>query len=434
MSTAARDLQTLFDMGVTGALSDGQLLERFVARREEAVFEEIVRRHGPMVWGVCLRVLRDHHDAEDAFQATFLVLARKAASVMPRGKLGNWLYGVAYRTARKARAMRAKRRVRESQVSDMPETMAAPDDHRDDPLPLLDQELSRLSEKYRIPVVLCDLEGRTHQEAASQLGWPIGTVSSRLSRARAKLAQRLTRRGVSLSGGSLAVLLAQQSASASMATRLISSMVRAASLFAAGGAAAGVVPAEVTALAGEVLKNMLMTKLKIATMAVLVGSAIIGGGTGVLAYRAFGSTEHDSPTQRPSPPEGGSGATAGPIRSWAEYFAARSRVSQKAYDQALDSFQAGKVDLEAVHLWSRRLLETQIATATGSYVDDPKSRAIHVASAEAHRDRMKHLEGVIQALVEKGGGSPLSISTAEYFRIEAEALVLEYRGVGRPNK
>ena len=96
--------------GSLGGLSDGQLLDRFVARREEAVFEAIVRRHGPMVWGVCRRVLRDHHDAEDAFQATFLVLARKAASVMPREKLGNWLYGVAYQTAMKARAMRAKRR------------------------------------------------------------------------------------------------------------------------------------------------------------------------------------------------------------------------------------------------------------------------------------------------------------------------------------
>ena len=188
-------------MGVIGGLSDGQLLDRFVERREGAVFEAIVRRHGPMVWGVCRRVLRDHHDAEDAFQATFLVLARKAASVMPREKLGNWLYGVAYQTAMKARAMRAKRRGREGQVPDMPEPMAAPDDLRDELAESLDRELSRLPEKYRIPIVLCDLEGRTHKEAASQLGWPIGTVSSRLSRARSMLAKRLSRRGLSLSAG-----------------------------------------------------------------------------------------------------------------------------------------------------------------------------------------------------------------------------------------
>src|SRR5580698_9433679 len=113
MHAATRDLRTLFDIGVMGRQSDGELLDRFVERREAAVFEAITYRHGPMVWGVCRRVLRDHHDAEDAFQATFLVLTRKAASVMPREKLGNWLYGVAFQTAMKARATRAKRRVRE---------------------------------------------------------------------------------------------------------------------------------------------------------------------------------------------------------------------------------------------------------------------------------------------------------------------------------
>ena len=235
MDAAVRDLQTLFGMGVMGDFSDGQLLDRFVDRREGAVFEAIVHRHGPMVWGVCRRVLRDHHDAEDAFQATFLVLARKANSVMPREKLGNWLYGVAYQTAMKARAMRTKRRVREGQVTDMPEPEAVSQDHRDDLTEWLDTELSRLPKKYRSPIVLCDLEDRTHKEAASQLGWPIGTVSSRLSRARSMLAKRLSRRGVSPSAGSLAVLLAQESASAGMPTKLIGSTAQAASQFAAGG-------------------------------------------------------------------------------------------------------------------------------------------------------------------------------------------------------
>jgi RNA polymerase sigma-70 factor (ECF subfamily) len=120
-NTALRDLQALFEVGAVGGLSDEHLLGRFVARREPAVFEAIVRRHGPMVWGVCRRVLRDHHDAEDAFQATFLVLARRAASVLPREKLGPWLYGVAHRTATKARATRARRRAREVTVPVMPE-------------------------------------------------------------------------------------------------------------------------------------------------------------------------------------------------------------------------------------------------------------------------------------------------------------------------
>jgi RNA polymerase sigma factor (sigma-70 family) len=298
---AVRALRTLFEAGSFGGLSDGQLLDRFVALREGAVFEAILLRHGPMVWGVCRRVLRDHHDAEDAFQATFLVLARKASSVMPREMLGNWLYGVAYQTAMKARAVRAKRRMRESQVSDMPEPMMVPHDLRDAVADCLDTELSCLPEKYRIAIVLCDLEGRTHKEVASRLGWPIGTVSSRLSRARTLLARRLSRRGVSLSAGSLAALLAQDVASASMPTQLIGSTVQAASLFAAGGAVtAGMVSAEVVALIREVLKVMFIGKLKIATAMLLAASVLVAGGTG-LTYRAR-ATEAATQETRPTEP------------------------------------------------------------------------------------------------------------------------------------
>jgi RNA polymerase sigma factor (sigma-70 family) len=276
MNVAVPELQTLFEVVSLGELSDGQLLDRFVERREEAVFEAIVRRHGPMVRGVCRRVFRNQHDAEDAFQATFLILARKAGSVMMREKLGNWLYGVAYQTAMKARGISSKRRVREIQVSDMPEPMAARDDLRDALAEALDRELSRLPEKYRTPTVLCELGGKSHWEAAEQLGCPIGTVSSRLSRARSMRAERLARRGLSLSVGTLAVLLAQDVASASMPTRLISSTIKAASLFAAEGTVtAGLVSAQVVALTGEVLKIMLLSELKVATALLLVVSATV---------------------------------------------------------------------------------------------------------------------------------------------------------------
>ena len=136
-----RDFQRLFSSGSLSGLSDGQLVERYVTRREEAVFESIVNRHGPMVWGVCRRVLRDHHDAEDAFQATFLVLARKASSIVPREMVGNWLYGVAYQTAVKARASTFKRRGREKQVPEMPEREATPGESSEEVLAVLDQEL-----------------------------------------------------------------------------------------------------------------------------------------------------------------------------------------------------------------------------------------------------------------------------------------------------
>jgi RNA polymerase sigma factor (sigma-70 family) len=293
---AIRDLGTLFSVGAVGGLSDGQLLGRFVERREQAVFEAILLRHGPMVWGVCRRVLRDHHDAEDAFQATFLVLARRSASIAHREKLGNWLYGVAYQTAMKARAKRTKRRGREGQVPDMPEPTVMPDELRDDLAESLDRELSRLPEKYRLPIILCELEGRSHREAANQLGWPIGTVSGRLSRARAMLAGRLSRRGVTLTVGTLAVLLAQESASANVPTKLISSTAQAASLFAAGAASAtGMVSAEVAALTGEVMMTMLLKKSQ-----AIVFSAV--GALGLVAGLAWAASKDPDPAKVASVP------------------------------------------------------------------------------------------------------------------------------------
>src|SRR5262249_51181418 len=157
-----------------------------------AAFAALLRRHGPMVLGVCRRLVSNASDAEDAFQATFLVLARKAASVVPRELVGNWLYGVAYRTALKAEALSARRRAVERQVEAVPDPPTSPEQVGRDLRPLLDRELERLPAKYRVPVVLCDLEGRTRREVAGQLGIPEGTLSSRLAAARKLLAGRLS--------------------------------------------------------------------------------------------------------------------------------------------------------------------------------------------------------------------------------------------------
>jgi RNA polymerase sigma factor (sigma-70 family) len=262
------------------SLTDGQLLEHFVRHREEGAFTALVRWHGPMVWGVCLRVLRDHHHAEDAFQATFLVLVRRAASIWPREAVGNWLYGVAYQTALKARATAARRQARERQVTVMPEPEAPDRDLWHDLRPLLDRELSRLPAKYRIPLVLCDLEGRPRKEVARQLGWPEGTLSGRLARARQALARRLTQRGVTVTGTTLATVLAKDAASASVPLAVVSSTIQTAILDATGQAVtAGAIPASVAALMKGVLKDMLLTKLTIsAVVLVAMGLLVLGGG------------------------------------------------------------------------------------------------------------------------------------------------------------
>jgi RNA polymerase sigma factor (sigma-70 family) len=256
--------------------TDEQLLDRFVSQGDAAAFEMLVRRHGPMVLGVCRRLLHHPQDAEDAFQATFLVLVRKAASLGQREFLGNWLYGVAYRTALDARAAAMRRRKREKQVSSMPEPEIR-DDSEDwrDLRPFLDQELNRLPDKYRIPIVLCDLEGRTRRDAAEQLAIPVGTLSGRLTTAREMLAKRLTRRGLVLSGTAMIAALSPSAASAAVPSPLVASTVQAGTAIAAGQAGAAVVSVPVTALAEGVVKAMLVKKLKIAT-AVLLTVVVVG--------------------------------------------------------------------------------------------------------------------------------------------------------------
>ena len=263
---------------------DGELLCRFIERRDEAALAALVRRHGPMVWRTCRRLL-NHHDAEDAFQAAFLVLVRKAASVVPREMVGNFLYGVAHRTALQARRTAARRRAREVQMTAIPDAAAPPDPAPDEHL-VLDEELSRLPDIYRSVIVLCELEGRTRKEVARQLGCPEGTVAGRLARARTMLAKRLVRRGVTSSGGALAAVLAQNAASAGVPTSLVSNTISAAT--------AGVVSAEVTALAEGVLKAMFLSKLKAAIDIVLVLGFLTTGAT-VLTYR-IAAAEGETPT------------------------------------------------------------------------------------------------------------------------------------------
>jgi RNA polymerase sigma factor (sigma-70 family) len=270
LGNALREIGTLFTIGTSGGLSDGQLIERFlIGPRDEAeaAFAALVGRHGAMVMGVCRRLLADSNDADDAFQATFLVLVRRAHSIARRDLLGNWLYGVANRTARVARTRAALRRARERHVIDELGTRSAQDEAGCcDLLEILDEELSRLPEKYRIPVVLCELEGRSRKDVALRLGIAAGTLSSRLARARGLLRDRLQKRGLALGAGALAAALSHDISAATVRPALANATVQAAFRYATGG----VVPWSVTALAERVLKAMFLTKLKAGAVALLV--------------------------------------------------------------------------------------------------------------------------------------------------------------------
>jgi RNA polymerase sigma factor (sigma-70 family) len=269
-------------------LTDGQLLRHYVTRRDEAAFAVLVRRHGSMVLALCRRMLRHAEDAEDAFQATFVILARKGHRIASLQMIGGWLHGVAYRVALDVRRRAARRQAKEHQVKDMPHPPALPEEMSQDLLGVLDRELARLPDKYRLPVVLCELEGRSRKEAARQLGLPEGTLSSRLATARKTLARRMAGYGAAVTAASLGTLFASEAVAACVPASLLSSTVR---------AAGGVYPASVAALAEGVLKAMLLAKIK-PTALVLVVVACLGLGGGALRYAAAGA-EPGPKTNRP---------------------------------------------------------------------------------------------------------------------------------------
>ena len=288
--------------------SDRQLLERFTRQRDEGAFTALVARHGPMVLGVCRRLLAQEQDAEDAFQATFLVLARRADSVRWQDDIANWLYTVAGRVARKLRSGTARRRESALPPPDVPAdgTTPSPDLDQRELRAVLDEEVGRLPEKYRAPLVLCYLEGKSYGEAARLLGWAEGTVSGRLARARDVLRGRLARRGLAPAGAVLLAVLAPGVVSPALAA----ASARAARSFVAGPAET--VSPRIAGLAEGVLRSMTFTKAK--TVAVLLlAVCLVGTGIGVLAHqkgregkpseRQAKEDKPARPTERPPLPE-----------------------------------------------------------------------------------------------------------------------------------
>ena len=271
--TVYRDLDTLFEFGSLAGTSDGQLLERFTSVHGvggQSAFEEVVRRHGPMVLGVCQRVLSDRQAAEDAFQATFLVLAMKARSIRKRESLGPWLHGVAARVARRARALERRRR-ETAMPAEAPDWTGPDAPELAELRSILDEELERLPEKYRRPVVLCYLEGQTQEEAARALGWTKGTVSGRLARAKELLRGRLTRRGLASTASLLGASLAPESATAAVPSSLLIPVVRAATAVGLAGMEAGLGSGQAAVLARGILRTMSLARLKMVLPLLILG-------------------------------------------------------------------------------------------------------------------------------------------------------------------
>jgi RNA polymerase sigma factor (sigma-70 family) len=393
---ATPDLVRLLDTGSISSLSEWQLLERFVTHRDDLAFEALVSRHGPMVLGICRRMLGNSADVEDAFQATFLVLLKRASSLGPRDAIAAWLHGVAVRVAQQARSAAARRGQRER--VGLTFDVACHDQAIDPELgKILDEEINRLPAKYRSPVVLCYLEGITHEEAARQLQWPLGTVKGRLSRARSVLESRLSRRGVAC-GAALAVLAAGTRGYAALPGLLLETTCRAAARAGTGHLCAPVVSSTVAGLVQGVLTTMVIQKLTLIVLGVAI-SGLFLTGAGVWARQHAGQPREkpaESQGRAPvrevaaAPPGVPAPATApdpvgkAPItKNQAGLLREVMQAARHAYLATKEDYHKGNSTVERVHNASRLLMQAE---------DEAASKpAQKLEAVEAHLQRMRDL-------------------------------------------
>ncbi len=463
--------QALFGAGTCAGLSDGELIERFRGNRDEGgerAFEALVSRHGPMVLGVCRNILTDPTELEDAFQATFLVLARRADAIRNRDSVGSWLYGVAIKVAARGRVSSIRRQIRNRRSLAAAEEIAVTTSRssaaaffeQDDAAALVHQEVNRLPEKYRAPVVLCYLEGLTHHEAAARLRWPVGTVRSRLSRARDALRSRLTRRGVTAPStlGPLAAWVITSAAPTtaaenSLPAHLVTAVAHSVTRFAIDQpATAGSLSAGAVGLARGILTTMMLKKLTLDGCVVMsLAIAALGGGT--LLIRT-------TQAQDPRPGNAGTGAPTtklptaqvpkpDEVDSQLEQLlaAARQRVeTQQAYYEegrlTLDRFIDGLVRLEKVQL---------IAAKTDAERSQIRKRHVRILEEIENREnaeiqvgrgtksdlteaRQRHLEAVFETKIAEKEEAEKSAILRRLSELERKIDQLERQRIEKPGK
>ncbi len=446
---ATAELVRLFDSGSLSGLSEWELLEQFVAHRDELAFQVLVSRHGPMVLGICRRMLANTADVEDAFQATFQVLLRRAGSLGPGDAIAAWLHGVAVRVAQQSRGAAARRGQRERLGMAVEVAGAEPSGADPELRQILDEEINRLPLKYRSPIVLCYLEGQTHEEAARQLHWPLGTVKGRLARARSLLESRLTRRGVACGTG-LAALAACSSTEAAVPASLLASTCNAAARVGSGTLLAHVVSTSIAQLIQGVLSTMILQKMKLMAVAFVVSGLFLTGAGVVARQQATGSKEVVGPDDPKiqTEPTGPSKPAEAPLRksdsrlssgteptgpskpAEALYQAlvekqspplprAERNLHQELIQAARLAFLAAKEEhahgrgsLDRVHSRSRLLMEAER--------DSAASPTAKFDAVEGHFQRMKEMA---RAENESGKTGDAGAAEAQAFLIQAELEV-----------
>jgi len=418
------------------ALGDGALLERFVARRDEAAFEALLQRHGPMVLGVCRRMLDDPYAVDDAFQVTFLVFLQKAHSLRRQNLLGNWLYGVAYRTSLKARSLAARRRLREQPLPDASAPETGDEVAWRDLRPVLDEEISRLPLRYRQPILLCYLEGKTVTEAARQLGWPAGSVAGRLARAKERLRERFIKRGITLGAGLLGDALPDKLSACTSADLMARTAQQAMLFLEASAVNSGTLSPSALALMEGVTQAMFMHKVKIAVVC-LVAGVILSGGALSFAQRAGKEAPvKQGEAARPAepPPDDDRDKLVILGRDKAIALLQTSGLSDRMKALLTERFEAAET--ETILRWQRfirgnetldsllgaslRLLEAERELSA--------RKTDQLVSLNNHLRLVQNVERITQLKFDAGAAAPQDLNQARFYRVQAEILLERAKG------